>query len=72
MNFNKDKHDLYLRFLNNIYSNYYELTNSSFYQYYQKIIQEEISLIKKLSYGDNRIITFSQFIIICCGMDIYL
>ena len=58
MNFNKDKHDLYLRFLNNIYSNYYELTNSSFYQYYQKIIQEEISLIKKLSYGDNRIITF--------------
>ena len=58
MNFNKDKHDLYLRFLNNIYSNYYELTNSIFYQYYQKIIQEEISLIKKLSYGDNRIITF--------------
>lgn len=48
MNFNKDKHDLYLRFLNNIYSNYYELTNSSFYQYYQKIIQEEISLIKKI------------------------
>lgn len=53
-----DKHDLYLRTLNEIETITKKLKKSELYRYNQELILQESSLIKKIAGSDNRLSTY--------------
>lgn len=54
----KEKHNTYVLLLNNISTDNESYKNSKSYLYHQKMLFEELSLMRKLARGDNRLIIY--------------